>query len=51
LEKAMEYFMDIEEYEKCAEIRDLDILIQNLENETGNTKTGKSNQRKSKING
>ena len=51
LEKAMEYFMDIEEYEKCAEIRDLDILIQNLENETGNIKTGKSNQRKSKING
>lgn len=50
LEKAMEYFMDMEEYEKCAEIRDLDILIQNLENETGNIKTGKSNQRKSKIN-
>jgi len=50
LEKAMEYFMDIEEYEKCAEIRDLDILIQNLENETGNIKTGKSNQRKSKVN-
>lgn len=50
LEKAMEYFMDIEEYEKCAEIRDLDILIQNLENEAGNIKTGKSNQRKSKIN-
>jgi hypothetical protein len=51
LEKAIEYFMEIEEYEKCAEIRDLDILIQNLENETGNIKTGKSNQRKSKING
>lgn len=50
LEKAMEYFMDMEEYEKCAEIRDLDILIQNLENETGNIKIGKSNQRKSKIN-
>ena len=50
LDKAMEYFMDMEEYEKCAEIRDLDILIQNLENETGNIKTGKSNQRKSKIN-
>jgi hypothetical protein len=50
LEKAMEYFMDMEEYEKCAEIRDLDILIQNLENETGNIKTGKSNQRKSKVN-
>ena len=50
LDKAMDYFMDIEEYEKCAEIRDLDILIQNLENETGNIKVGKSNKRKSKIN-
>jgi hypothetical protein len=50
LEKAMEYFMDIEEYEKCAQIRDLDILIQNLENETGNIKISKSNKRKSKIN-
>jgi len=49
LEKAMEYFMDIEEYEKCAQIRDLDILIQNLENERGNIKIGKSNKRKSKI--
>jgi hypothetical protein len=50
LDKAMDFFMDIEEYEKCAEIRDLHILIQNLENEAGNIKTGKSNQRKSKIN-
>jgi len=50
LDKAMEYFLDVEEYEKCAEIRDLDILIQNLENEAGNIKIGKSNQRKSKIN-
>ncbi len=51
LDKAMEYFMEMEEYEKCAEIRDLDILIQNLENEAGNIKTSQSNQRKSKING
>lgn len=50
LKKAMEYFMDIEEYEKCAEIRDLDILIQNLENEAKNTKNSKSNKRQSKIN-
>jgi len=50
LEKAMEYFMDMEEYEKCAEIRDLDILIQNLENETANIKIGKTNKRKPKIN-
>jgi hypothetical protein len=47
LDKAMEYFMDVEEYEKCAEIRDLNILIQNLENETANIKIGKSNKRKS----
>ena len=47
LDKAMEYFLDVEEYEKCAEIRDLDILIQNLENEAGNIKARKSNQRKS----
>ena len=51
LDKAMDYFMDIEEYEKCAEIRDLDILIQNLENEARNIKVGKSNQRKLKVNG
>ena len=50
LEKAMEYFMDIEEYEKCAQIRDLDILIQNLENEATNIKVSKSNQRKLKVN-
>jgi len=51
LDKAMEYFMEMEEYEKCAEIRDLDILIQNLENEARNIKVGKSNQRKLKVNG
>jgi hypothetical protein len=50
LQKAMEYFMDIEEYEKCAQIRDLDILIQNLENEATNIKVSKSNQRKLKVN-
>jgi hypothetical protein len=45
LDKAMEYFMDVEEYEKCAEIRDLYILIENLKNETKYIKTSKSNQR------
>ena len=45
LDKAMEYFMDVEEYEKCAEIRDLYILIENLKNETKDTKISKSNQR------
>ena len=50
LDKAMEYFMDMEEYEKCAEIRDLDILIQNLENEATNIKAIKSDQRELKVN-
>jgi len=50
LDKAMEYFMDMEEYEKCAEIRDLDILIQNLENEATNIKVSKSDQRELKVN-
>jgi len=39
LDKAMDFFMDIEEYEKCAEIRNLYILIENLKNETKNIKT------------
>ena len=50
LDKAMEYFMDMEEYEKCAEIRDLDILIQNRENEATNIKASKSDQRELKVN-
>jgi len=53
LEKAMEYFSEIEEYEKCAEIRDLNILIQknknyeskNFENNTSNKRQSKSNRR------
>jgi hypothetical protein len=50
LDKAFDFFMDIEEYEKCAEIRDLNILIQNLQNEATNTEVSKPNKRKSKIN-
>ena len=51
LEKALSYFMEIEEYEKCAEIRDLNILIQkNKDDESKNTKISKSNQRQSKAN-
>ena len=50
LSKAMDYFMSIEEYEKCAEIRNLNILIQNLQNEATNTKTSKSNKRGLKSN-
>ena len=36
LEKSMEYFMSIEEYEKCAKIRDLEYLLKNPKNETKN---------------
>ena len=50
LDKAMDFFMNIEEYEKCAEIRDLYILIENLKNETKYIKTSKSNQRGLKSN-
>jgi hypothetical protein len=43
LEKALSYFMEKEEYEKCAEIRDLNILIQkNKDNESKNIKNSKS---------
>jgi hypothetical protein len=48
LEKAMNYFLSVEEYEKCAEIRDLYILIENLKNETENIEIGKPNKRQSK---
>ena len=50
LDKAMDFFMDIEEYEKCVEIRDLYILIENLKNETTDIKISKSNQRGLKSN-
>ena len=50
LDKCMEYFMDIEEYEKCAQIRDLYILIQNLENETIDTENSRANKRLTKRN-
>jgi hypothetical protein len=50
LDKAMDFFMDIQEYEKCAEIRDLYILIENLKNETKDIKISKSNKRGLKSN-
>ena len=50
LDKAMDFFMDIEEYEKCVEIRDLYILIENLKNETKDIKISKSNKRGLKSN-
>jgi hypothetical protein len=48
LEKAMEYFLDIEEYEQCATIRDLLTLMEN-KNEKANFKISRRNQRKSKT--
>jgi hypothetical protein len=48
LDKAMDYFLSMEEYEKCAEIRNLYILIQNLKNETENIEISKPNKRQSK---
>lgn len=51
LSKAMDFFMEKEEYEKCAEIRDLNILIQKYKiNESKNTETSKPNKRQSKNN-
>lgn len=51
LKKAMDYFQSIEEYEKCAEIRDLNILIEKLKNnESKDFKNSKSNKRQSKSN-
>ena len=48
LEKAMEYFLDIEEYEQCATIRDLLTLMEN-KNEKRDFKISRRNQRKSKT--
>lgn len=41
LDKAMEYFLSIEEYEKCAKIRDLEYLLKTQKNENENTKNSK----------
>lgn len=50
LDKAMEYFISIEEYEKCAEIRNLYILIEKSKDETKYIKDRGSNKRSSKTN-
>lgn len=50
-EKAMSYFLGIEEYEQCAKIRDLEYLLKTKKvDESRNTKNSKSNKRKSKAN-
>ena len=48
LNKAMEYFMSIEEYEQCAKIRDLEYLLKTEKNEPTDIKSNKPNKRKSK---
>lgn len=45
LRKAMEYFLEQEEFEKCAQIRDLQILIEKNKNESTNTKNSKRTKR------
>ena len=48
LAKAMEYFLSEEEYDKCAEIRDLQILIEKSNNEASNTKDSRRDEGNSK---
>lgn len=50
LDKAMEYFISIEEYEKCAEIRNLYILIQKSKDEAKYIKDRGSDKRAPKTN-
>lgn len=51
LELAMNYFLNIEEYEICAKIRDLQILIEkSKKDEKRNTEMPVRYKRKSKIN-
>ena len=45
LNKAMEYFLSIEEYEQCAKIRNLFILIENQKNETIDIKINRRNKK------
>jgi hypothetical protein len=50
-EKAMSYFLSIEEYEQCAKIRDLEYLLKTIKvDESKNTKNSKSSKRKLKAN-
>lgn len=50
LNKAMEYFLSIEEYEQCAKIRNLFILIENQKNERRDIKINRRNKNQSKTN-
>lgn len=48
LEKAMEYFLGIEEYDQCAKIRDLEYLLKTKKDEPKDIKISRPNKRKSK---
>jgi hypothetical protein len=51
LQKALDYFLSIEEYEQCVKIRNLFILIEKVKNnETKNITNSKRNQRHIKGN-
>jgi protein-arginine kinase activator protein McsA len=48
LKKAMNFFLEEEEYEKCAKIRDLGILIEKSNNEASDTKNSRRDEGNSK---
>ena len=45
LKKAMNYFLEQEEFEKCAKIRDLEILIEKLRNERQDNRDSQKNEK------
>lgn len=45
LKKAMGYFLEQEEFEKCAKIRDLQILIEKLRNERQDNRDNKKDEK------
>jgi hypothetical protein len=51
LQKALDYFLSIEEYERCVKIRNLFILIEKVKNnETTDITNSKRNQKHTKGN-
>ena len=50
IRKAMDFFLEQEEFEKCAQIRDLQILIEKISNESTNNETRKRTKRNAKRN-
>jgi hypothetical protein len=48
LDKAMNFFLEEEDYEKCAKIRDLGILIEKSKDEASDTKNSRRDEGNSK---